>query len=91
VFSADGGLLLVFGQKAAQAGDPLPDFAAVYFYLLFAAAASQPNPAPFSGEVCPAMGEARQFILELGEFYLGFGLGGAGIPGKNLEDEPFPV
>ena len=41
--------------------------------------------------MCPSSGQPWQQVFALGQFYLGFGIGGLGAFGENVKDEVIPV
>jgi hypothetical protein len=69
-----------------DSGDSVLDTAAVGFELGFAVAAHA-DAAFLSGEMGPEAGEAREEMLELGQFDLEFAFAGAGALGEDVEDE----
>ena len=79
-----------FAQVALEARDAFLDAAAVPFALGLARA-PRADAAGLAREVGPHAGEARQEIVQLGEFDLETAFAGAGPAGENIENEPGAV
>ena len=74
------------GQLPAQGFDAGADQAAVGFQLGFPGALGADAP-HLPGEVSPLPGKAGEQVLQLGQLYLGLGGAGAGVLGKDIQDQ----
>jgi hypothetical protein len=83
-----GGAVAADGVEFAdEFVDALLDFAAVGFELGFAFAAAHADAAFLAGKVGPEPGQARQQMLQLGQFDLQLAFPGAGALSEDVEDQ----
>ena len=73
-------------QAVLEVADAQLDEPAVLFELRFAGAA-RADAGGGAAQVGPHLAQARQGVLELGQFHLEAGLGGAGAGGEDVEDQ----